>query len=79
MKISRLEANFLLFAMDEYIGVDANGHIMSAKHGYKRADLQSLRDKLFAAHEHAEEIDPTSFACVDDRVDGTPSSLRLKT
>lgn len=52
--ISGLEANFLLFALDAYLGVNANGHILSAKHGYTRADLQSLRDRLFAAHEHCE-------------------------
>lgn len=51
-KISGLEAHFLLFAMDNYLGVDANGHILSAKNGFTRTELQSLRDKLFNAHEH---------------------------
>lgn len=54
-EISGLEANFLLFALGSYLGVDANGHIMSAKHGYTRADLQALRDRLFGAHEHPDE------------------------
>lgn len=52
MEISDIEAHFLLFALDDYLGIDARGHIMSAKHGYSREALQSLRDRLFAAHEH---------------------------
>lgn len=56
IKISGLEANFLLFALDNYLGVDANGHIFQAKHGYTRADLQALRDRLFNAHEHPDKM-----------------------
>ena len=52
MEISGIEAHFLLFLLDDGLGVDANGHIMSAKHGYSREALQSLRDRLFNAHEH---------------------------
>lgn len=53
-EITGIEAHFLLFAMDKYLGVDAFGHIMSAKHGYSRKSLQELRDRLFKAHEHPE-------------------------
>lgn len=53
--ITGLEANFLLFTMDAYLGVDQEGHIMSAKHGYPKEDLQALRDKLFVAHRHPPE------------------------
>ena len=52
MEITGIEAHFLLFLLDDDLGVDANGHIMSAKHGYSREVLQSLRDRLFNAHEH---------------------------
>jgi hypothetical protein len=54
MGISGIEAHFLLFLLDDNLGIDANWHIMSAKHGYSREALQSLRDRLFAAHEHPE-------------------------
>lgn len=57
MEITGLEAHFLLFALDDYLGVDANGKLLSAKHGYSRSDLQNLRDRLFAAHEHPPEDD----------------------
>lgn len=52
VKITGVEAHFLLFALDDYLGVDAKGHVMSAKHEYTREALQSLRDRLFAAHQH---------------------------
>ena len=68
--ITGLEANFLLFALDEYLGVDANGHLLSAKHGYARTDLQSLRDRLFDAHEHPPEPD-------DDYADRAEWKARL--
>lgn len=50
--ISGLEANFLLFALDRYLDVDDMGRVTCEKHGYSLEDLQKLRDKLFAAHEH---------------------------
>ena len=56
MEISGLEANFLLFALDKYLGVDANGKLFSAAHGYSRESLQNLRDRLFAHHEHPPEM-----------------------
>lgn len=55
MEISGLEAHYLLFALDSYLGVDANGHIFQCKDGYTREGWQSLRDRLFAAHRHPPE------------------------
>jgi len=61
--ISSLEANFLLYAMDAYLGVDAKGKLLSVKHGYTYDDLQNLRDRLWAIHEHPEDdlVQPTHF------------------
>lgn len=51
-QISGIEAHFLLFALDAYVGADRQGHVLSEKHGYSRGSIQNLRDRLFAAHEH---------------------------
>jgi len=55
MWITGLEANFLLFALDAYLGVDALGKIMSTKHGYSREEVQHLRNRLFDNHQHPKE------------------------
>ena len=52
MQISDIEAHFLLFAMDAYLGVDRTGRIETTKNGYSRDHLQNLRDRLFIHHEH---------------------------
>jgi len=52
MIITGIEAHFLLFAMDNYLGVDKDGKIKSVKHRFGHEALQNLRDRLFAAHEH---------------------------
>lgn len=55
MKISGIEANFLLFCLDEYCSVNIDGKLTQAYHGYTLGELQLLRDRLFASHEHKEE------------------------
>lgn len=61
MKITGLEANFLLYLLDEYCLVDDEGNLTCLPNigvdwrGYNLKDLQNLRDRLFAAHEHPEE------------------------
>jgi hypothetical protein len=77
MEISDIEAHFLLFALDDYLGIDARGHIMSAKHGYSREALQSLRDRLFAAHGHPDCGDPAKGVSGPKPIDW-PEYLALK-
>lgn len=55
MKVSGLEANLLLFALDKYLGVDRHGKLLFTQRGYTMEETQDLRDRLFAAHEHPEE------------------------
>lgn len=55
MEINGLEANVLLLTLDRYLGVDKNGCIQSVQPGYNREELQSLRDRLFAAHIHPDD------------------------
>lgn len=56
VELDGLEANFLLFALDRYCGVNQEGKLLSrSRRGYSLEQVQALRDKLFAAHEHPEE------------------------
>lgn len=53
MVITPLEANYLLYALDAYAGVDEWGKLRDVRHfGYTLAELQDLRDRLMAVHEH---------------------------
>lgn len=52
MTITDLEAHYLLFAVDAYLGTGRDGKVAMAKNGLPMADWQSLRDRLFAAHDH---------------------------
>ena len=58
MQINGLEANLLLFALNEYFGVDKNGRLFHTRtiEGYSYNDVQSLRDRLFDHHEHPPEM-----------------------
>ncbi len=53
--ISGLDAHILLFALDIYLDTDAAGKV-TAHRGHGMAEVQVLRDKLFAAHEHPEDM-----------------------
>lgn len=55
MQISGIEAHWLLFALDHYCATDKLGKITIAPCA-DPIELQSLRDRLFAAHEHPDEI-----------------------
>ena len=55
MKITGLEANLLLFALDDFLGADENGKLTSAFPGYSLKKCQALRDRLFGVHEHPSE------------------------
>ena len=55
MKITGLEANLLLFALDHLLGSDENGKLKSAFPGYSPKNCQALRDRLFGIHEHPRE------------------------
>lgn len=55
MKITGLEANLLLYALDKFLGVDEDGRVQSTYPGYKKKKVQKLRNRLFLAHEHPEE------------------------
>ena len=54
MRITGIEAHILLFALDSYLLCDKNGRVPEMKDGYSVEHLQSLRDRLFKAHEHPE-------------------------
>jgi hypothetical protein len=56
MKINGLEANFLLYCIDAYCGVNEQGKLLKAKiPGYSLKSLQKLRDRMFAIHDHPEK------------------------
>ena len=55
MEIDGIEANLLLTALDKMLPTDALGHQFSCADGYTREFCQSLRDRLFAIHEHPDE------------------------
>lgn len=57
--ISGLDANFLLFALDEFCKTDRNGKVQSTGDipGYTLEDIQHLRDSLFTNHQHPEELE----------------------
>lgn len=56
MKLTGVEAHYLLFALDAYLKTNWKGDVTIIPQGrYTYADWQALRDKLFAAHEHPEE------------------------
>ena len=50
--ITGFEANVLLFALDQYLRVDASGRVRQRVKGYTSVELQDLRDRLMAIHEH---------------------------
>lgn len=50
--ITGVEANILLFGFDRMFLTNREGKIQVGFPGYKDEDIQSLRDRLFAAHEH---------------------------
>lgn len=51
-EINGLEANLLLFALDGYMSVGMDGKVAKGKDGLRRAQVQALRDRLMAVHEH---------------------------
>lgn len=53
--VSGEEANLLLFALDQYLETDYNGEVLQRKGGYELEELQTLRNRLFAAHKHKED------------------------
>jgi hypothetical protein len=55
MEITSLEANLLLFALDNLCETNGRGHVTHAFDGYPLADIQDLRDRLMAAHSHPDE------------------------
>jgi hypothetical protein len=52
IEITGIEANLLLFALDAYLLVNVHGKVLKSKDGYTREELQALRDRLMAIHEH---------------------------
>ena len=53
LEITGIEANLLLFLLDDYIA--GKWRVGKTIEGYNPEDLQGLRDRLFAAHEHPKE------------------------
>lgn len=60
VEITGLEADAILYAFDAFYGVDVRGKVNPPDKGpatqYPKEELQSLRDKLFGAHEHPQEL-----------------------
>lgn len=56
MLITDLEANLLLSALDNYLGVDKDGKLQSTEEFYSLKDVQYLRDRLFKHHKHPEQM-----------------------
>jgi len=55
LEITGKQANYLLYALDEYSKTDPLGKVTQAvERGYSLADIQRLRDRLLAVHEHPE-------------------------
>lgn len=72
VEITGKQANYLLWALDYYSKTDALGHVTQVRHGYKAYEIQELRNRLFAAHEHPEEDgtsgqDRESYSDIQDR------------
>lgn len=61
MEITGLEANYLLYLLDEHCCVDHEGILTCLPRihgrGYSLKELQNLRDRLFAAHKHPDEYE----------------------
>ena len=57
MRITPLEANLLLFALDLMCKTNSKGLVTQAFVGYTLDEIQSVRDRLFAKHEHPPEDD----------------------
>lgn len=59
IEVTGLEANLLLFGFDQHFATDEQGLITNLKRvkqlGYLPEDVQKLRDKLFAIHQHPKE------------------------
>jgi hypothetical protein len=52
------EANAILFAFDNHYDTDSNGKVHTVKYsGMKLKQLQDLRDRLFANHQHPEHME----------------------
>jgi len=53
IEITGKQANYLLYALDEYSKTDPLGKVTEVvERGYSLADIQRLRDRLLAVHEH---------------------------
>lgn len=59
--ITGLEADLLLWALDEACMTDHNGKCTIFVEGHELEFCQAVRDKLFAAHEHPPEGDDWSL------------------
>lgn len=58
VKISRLEANVLLYALDKHVDTDKDGNVAPKdRHGLTASQIQALRDRLFLSHDHPLEHD----------------------
>lgn len=57
IQITGLEANLLLYALDDYYKTDELGRVTEDEKGYDIKSIQRLRDRLFAAHQHPESFD----------------------
>ena len=66
--ITGFEANVLLFALDQYLRVDKNGRVRHRIKGYTSVELQSLRDRLMAIHEHPDDDMVDITAALSDEV-----------
>jgi hypothetical protein len=74
IRISELEANLLLFALDKTFGADESGALRCVLSGYSLREMQSIRSRLFNAHRHPDgnSIEGTSpDTVVSDEISGT--------
>jgi hypothetical protein len=70
MEITGLEANFLLYCLDRYCKVDKEGNLTEAAWGYDLKDLNDLRWRLFAVHEHPEDAECETFEDIANQIRG---------
>jgi hypothetical protein len=83
LTITGLEANYLLYALDAYSGVDASGKLRDVRHfGYDLKDLQNLRDRLFMVHEHPkdeeDEDEDKGSSVLIDKVEAAELALVIR-
>jgi len=56
LKVSPVEAHYLLFALDHYCATNSDGRVtVFPPYPDKMEEIQALRDELFKWHEHLEE------------------------